>query len=172
MTTNQTIDGVPRAALEILLSGKGGLAQAAAAHELRALLDAPAPEPIPIGEGTGRLLTAYNAGEFSNEGGSETVESLSVEAYDAEQDQFDADSYMHGYCVAIYAQAQPLLLHLTKHHGEAEDEQPAPVAVDVLITGFHTTESGGGKYAINIGFRSMADMQAADAQLRELLKSR
>lgn len=42
MTTNQTIDGVPRAALEILLSGKGGLAQAAAAHELRALLDAPA----------------------------------------------------------------------------------------------------------------------------------
>jgi len=51
-------------------------------------------------------------------------------------------------------------------------EQPTPVAVDVLITGFHTTESGGGKYAINIGFRSMADMQAADAQLRELLKSR
>ena len=42
MTTNQTIDGVPRAALEILLSGRGGLAQAAAAHELRALLDAPA----------------------------------------------------------------------------------------------------------------------------------
>jgi hypothetical protein len=41
MTTNQTIDGVPRAALEIMLSGKGGLAQAAAAHELRALLDAP-----------------------------------------------------------------------------------------------------------------------------------
>ena len=51
-------------------------------------------------------------------------------------------------------------------------EQPAPVAVDVLGTGFYTTESGGGKYAINIGFRSMADMQAADAQLRELLKSR
>ena len=47
-----------------------------------------------------------------------------------------------------------------------------PVAVDVLSTGFYTTESGGGKYAINIGFRSMADMQGADAQLRELLKSR
>jgi hypothetical protein len=51
-------------------------------------------------------------------------------------------------------------------------KQPAQVAVDVLSTGFYTTESGGGKYAINIGFRSMADMQAADAQLRELLKSR
>lgn len=51
-------------------------------------------------------------------------------------------------------------------------EQPAPVAVDALSTGFYVTESGGGKYAINIGFRSMADMQAADAQLRELLKSR
>ena len=51
-------------------------------------------------------------------------------------------------------------------------EQPEPVAVDVLSTGFYTTESGGGKYAINIGFRSMADMQAADAQLRELLKYR
>ena len=42
MTANQTIDGLSRAALEILLSGKGGLAQAAAAHELRAQLDAPA----------------------------------------------------------------------------------------------------------------------------------
>ncbi|MEB0190010.1 hypothetical protein [Pseudomonas sp. CCI1.1] len=52
-------------------------------------------------------------------------------------------------------------------------EHPAPVAVvDALSTGFYTTESGGGKYAINIGFRSMADMQAADAQLTELLKSR
>jgi hypothetical protein len=51
-------------------------------------------------------------------------------------------------------------------------EQPAPVAVDALSTGFYVTETGGGRYAINIGFRSMADMQAADAQLRELLKSR
>ena len=46
-----------------------------------------------------------------------------------------------------------------------------PVA-DALSTGFYVTESGGGKYAINIGFRSMADMQAADQQLRDLLRSR
>lgn len=42
MTTNKTIDGVPRAAIEIMLSGKGGPAQAAAARELRDLLDATA----------------------------------------------------------------------------------------------------------------------------------
>ncbi|MBC3233969.1 hypothetical protein [Pseudomonas lurida] len=52
-----------------------------------------------------------------------------------------------------------------------EQPQGEPVA-DALSTGFYVTETGGGKYAINIGFRSMADMQAADAQLRELLKSR
>lgn len=44
--------------------------------------------------------------------------------------------------------------------------------VDALSTGFYTTETGGGKYAINIGFRSMADMQAADQQLRDLLRDR
>ena len=118
MTTNQTIDGVPRASLELLL-GDTPDNPSAAWKELRALLDAPIPQPIPIGESTGRLLVAYNTGEFSNEGGSETVESLSVEAYDAEQDQFDVDSYTRGYCVAIYEQARPLLLHLTKHRGEA-----------------------------------------------------
>lgn len=47
--SNKTIDGVSRAALEILLSGKGGLAQAAAAHELRAQLDAPTVKPRPFG---------------------------------------------------------------------------------------------------------------------------
>ncbi|MGY2363729.1 hypothetical protein ACW9IO_14350 [Pseudomonas azotoformans] len=60
----------------------------------------------------------------------------------------------------------------TQYEARKLYEHPAPVAVDVLNTGFYTTESGGGKYAISIGFRSMADMQAADAQLRDLLKSR
>ena len=120
MSHNQTIDGVPRELLErLLIAVTQDFATIGEVRELRALLDAPMPQPIPIGESTGRLLVAYNIGEFSNEGGSETVESLSVEAYDAEQDQFDVDSYTRGYCVAIYEQARPLLLHLTKHHGEA-----------------------------------------------------
>lgn len=41
MTTNQMIDGVPRAAIETLLAGRGGSAQADAARTLRALLDEP-----------------------------------------------------------------------------------------------------------------------------------
>lgn len=41
MTTNQTIDGVPRSTIELAIGGEG-LAKAAAIHELRALLDAPA----------------------------------------------------------------------------------------------------------------------------------
>lgn len=53
----------------------------------------------------------------------------------------------------------------------AVQPQGQPVA-DALSTGFYVTESGGGKYAINIGFRSMADMQAADQQLRDLLRAR
>ncbi|MBJ2290713.1 hypothetical protein JFT44_12285 [Pseudomonas sp. MF5691] len=124
MTTNQTIDGVSRAALEILLSGKGGLAQAAAAHELRAMLDANPEENVPCPECGGSLVTwGCN-------------------------------------CTPRWPMYKP-----------AAQPQGEPVA-DAPSTGFYTTETGGGKYAINIGFRSMADMQAADAQLRELLKSR
>ena len=65
-----------------------------------------------------------------------------------------------------------LRAELVESYRVAAQPQGEPVAVDALSTGFYTTESGGGKYAISIGFRSMADMQAADAQLRDLLKSR
>ena len=45
MTPNQTIDGVPRSTIELAIGGEG-LAKAAAIHELRALLDAPAKLPM------------------------------------------------------------------------------------------------------------------------------
>lgn len=70
-------------------------------------------EPSPIGESTARLMHAYSLGEFEDEGGSGTAESLAVESYDAQQvitgDENDCESYMAGYCAALYEQAQPLL---------------------------------------------------------------
>lgn len=44
--------------------------------------------------------------------------------------------------------------------------------VDALSKGFYTTQSGGGNYSINIGFRTMAEMQSADKQMLEVLRSR
>ena len=123
MTTNQTIDGVPRELLERAIAavmqarGKGSPTE----RDLRALLDAP----------------DQCAHEWES----------------------PALSGMPDYC-AKCAVDKP-----------AAQPQGQPVA-DALSTGFYVTESGGGKYAINIGFRSMADMQAADQQLRDLLRAR
>lgn len=78
-------------------------------------------QSTPIGESTARLLHAHTLGEFDDEGGSGTVESLAVESYDAQQeitgDENDPESYMAGYCAALYEQAQPLL-HLLAAHPE------------------------------------------------------
>lgn len=43
---------------------------------------------------------------------------------------------------------------------------------DPLSQGFYTTQSGGGHYSINIGFRTLAEMQAADKQLLDVLRDR
>lgn len=43
---------------------------------------------------------------------------------------------------------------------------------DALSKGFYTTQTGGGKYEINIGYRTIDELHAADEQLRDLLKSR
>lgn len=87
-----------------------------AVRELRAILDQPAQEvkqqveQIPITEDMGRLMEAYRLGEFSDEGGSETVEALSVASFDAVESQgHDVDSYMAGYCAAIYEQVNPFI---------------------------------------------------------------
>src|SRR5690606_11351345 len=128
MTTNQTIDGVPRDLLEriaeVLL--RGGSASTPY-RELRALPDEPAIE---------------------------VLDKCGVQMIDCPECSHQWDHFFE--C------------------GNKYDTQPkgAPVPVDALSTGFYTTDSGGEKYAINIGFRSMADMQTADAQFRELLKSR
>lgn len=57
-----------------------------------------------------RLMEAYRIGEFSAESGSETVEALSVAAFDSVESQgHDADSYMAGYCAALYEQGKPFI---------------------------------------------------------------
>lgn len=43
---------------------------------------------------------------------------------------------------------------------------------DALSKGFYATQTGGGKYEINIGYRTIDELHAADQQLRDLLKSR
>ena len=135
MTTNQTIDGVPRVLLAEALEAFGALGMHGYAERVRGLLDAPACKTC---NGT-RIVS--DGAMYCTSGGI-PFESGPIE------------------CVKDCPDCKP-----------AVQPQGEPVA-DALSTGFYTTETGGGKYAINIGFRSMADMQAADAQLRELLKSR
>lgn len=66
--------------------------------------------PVPITDDMNRLMVAYTKGEFGLEGGSETVEAMSVASFDAVESQgHDADSYMSGYCAAMYEQAKPFV---------------------------------------------------------------
>lgn len=95
------------------------------ATELRALLDKPAAQhqgaPTPITNDMHRLMNAYRLGEFNDEGGSDTVEALSVASFDAvESHSHDTDSCMDVYCAALYEQAKPLiwLALKPKHQGE------------------------------------------------------
>lgn len=93
-------------------------------------------EPTPITDDMDRLMEAYRLGEFSDEGGSDTVEALSVASFDAaESHGHDADSYMAGYCAALYEQAKPFiwLALKPKHQGE-------PVAVVIATGGPHDIE--------------------------------
>lgn len=80
--------------------------------------------PTPIGESTARLMHAYAIGEFDNEGGSETVEALSVQSWDALREDIaedlDFNSYMAGYVTALYEQAHPLLALVS------QQAEPAP----------------------------------------------
>lgn len=85
-----------------------GLMQFVEAHPLPAAQ--PQGELVPITEDMNRLMVAYKNGEFGLEGGSETVEALSVAAFDAvESHGHDADSYMSGFCAAMYEQAKPFV---------------------------------------------------------------
>ena len=130
MTTNQTIDGVPRELLEAFaayVADSPNAIMRARAKELRALLDAPTVEPVPITDDMNRLMVAYKNGEFGLEDGSETVEALSVASFDAvESHGHDADSYMAGYCAAMYEQIKPFLWLAL--HTRATQPQGEPVA--------------------------------------------
>lgn len=89
----------------------------------------PQGEPVPITGDMNRLMVAYKNGEFSLESGSETVEAMSVASFDTvESHGHDADSYMSGYCAAIYEQAKPFVWLAL----QPKAEQPAPVAVASL----------------------------------------
>ncbi|KWV82552.1 hypothetical protein PFLL34_03601 [Pseudomonas fluorescens] len=202
MTTNQTIDGVPRGLLENFASYAEGSASGEVQQwvkKLRALLDAPAnfahnaggeqkgvvlnPEGYKSeGDGGGDFLHWSNdhaevEGAPLRVGAGVTIENVGCASEEGRKPilVFDAAkghlTEVNLVDISLVSKRRAHTLNDLKDIG-VRVEQPAPVAVDVLITGFYTTESGGGKYAINIGFRSMADMQAADAQLRELLKSR
>lgn len=60
-------------------------------------------------------------------------------------------------------------------HADADSDAPAVERQgpdDALSKGFYTTQSGGGNYSINIGFRTLAEMQSADKQMLEVLRNR
>lgn len=83
------------------------------AEELRDALEKPAQhqdEPVPITNDMHRLMEAYRLGEFTAEGGSDTIEALAVASFDTVADQgHDADSYMAGFCASLYWQAAPFI---------------------------------------------------------------
>ncbi|NWC26876.1 hypothetical protein HYE76_10400 [Pseudomonas tolaasii] len=161
MTTNQTIDGVmvSREILRNLLhcGDTDSTITPFVTAQLRALLDAPAPLVVPL-TGPKEWLDSLKPAAQPR---GEPVARVEIGADRDAVMTITDDNWLRSLKARGIHQIVPLYA-----------EQPAPVAVDVLNTGFYTTESGGGKYAISIGFRSMADMQAADAQLRDLLKSR
>ncbi|WP_317847461.1 hypothetical protein [Pseudomonas sp. HTZ2] len=84
-------------------------------------------EPVPITSDMHRLMEAYRLGEFTAEGGSNTIESLAVESFDAVANHgHDADSYMAGFCASLYWQAAPfigLALKPVTHADPAEVER-------------------------------------------------
>ncbi len=97
--------------------------------ELRAVLaqEAGKVEPIPITEGTDRLMEAYRLGEFRLEGGSPTVEAMSCASFDENPNAVrdcDFDSYAIGYQSAMYEEAKSLLGLIAS--------TPAPVSVVVV----------------------------------------
>lgn len=136
MTTNQTIDGVPRELMERILSYQW----------------------FPSGG-----VTTFDHRRLDRERLIAMVEAERCTSCDGSGDLTDFTGEWRGYCVCPDG--------IALKNKPAAQSQGDPVA-DALSTGFYVTESGGGKYAINIGFRSMADMQAADQQLRDLLRSR
>lgn len=102
----------------------------AARIQIALSLQAEPVEPIPIGESTARLMHAYAVGEFDNEGGSETVEAMAVQSYDAKLaegvTEYEDNSYMAGYGAALYEQAHPLLALVRKAEpAPAQDERTA-----------------------------------------------
>ncbi|WP_448675826.1 hypothetical protein MOQ67_05145 [Pseudomonas sp. LY-1] len=166
------------------------MAQDPTTRDLRALLVAK-PETVAGHHPACRAVDDYKPGDCSHSckpASQPQGEPVTIEAVAVTRDNGDGSLRLEWLLEGGIAQMEfagmvlfaiPEANELCDEDGSAEvyltppqAEQPAPVAVDVLNTGFYTTESGGGKYAISIGFRSMADMQAADAQLRDLLKSR
>ncbi len=87
----------------------------------------PQGEPVPITDDMNRLMVAYAQGEFGLEGGSETVEAMSVASFDSVKSHgHDADSYTAGYCAALYEQAKPFVWLALRP--KAEQPQGEPVA--------------------------------------------
>lgn len=72
-----------------------------------------------------RLLTAMANGELQDEGGSDTVEAMSLESFDKVSDEgHDLESYTKGYCDASYAISGAFTAWLSK----AAQGLPEPVA--------------------------------------------
>lgn len=84
----------------------------------------PQGEPAPITCDMSRLMEAHRLGEFDCEGGSNTVEALSVASFGSvESHGHDADSYMAGFCAAMYEQAKPFIQLALKPDTQGEVER-------------------------------------------------
>lgn len=118
--------------------------------------------PEPITEDMNRLMEAYRLGEFKDEGGSATVEALSVASLDAATTGQDEDSYMAGFCAAIYWQAAPFIHLATIPRLDALEPLVAGLRAEVKLLSDNHTE------AINVAMRCQKERDALRAEIERL----
>ncbi|SUD77826.1 hypothetical protein [Pseudomonas putida] len=112
-------------------------------------------DPLPITNDMHRLMEGCRIGEFKDEGGSETVEALAVASLDAKSSMgHDADSYMAGYCAALFEQAEPFIWMSLNSQRLGDPSEVERLRND------HTE-------AVNFGMRYQDQCKALRAQLAE-----
>lgn len=149
MTTDKTIDGVPRELAERFAqyAESGKVAEPGMAEELRGLLDAPACRCKRYGKGNPHWPCPVHASPPAQHQ-VEPTEEMKEAGCQAYMDADGMIGIMHRSSMGHAYRAMRAL------------EQPAPVA-DPLAKGFTTLESDGGKYKIVTSFATRDDAWSA-----------
>ncbi|WGV20471.1 hypothetical protein QIY50_24955 [Pseudomonas putida] len=125
-------------------------------------------EPVAITDDMHRLMEAYRLGEFTAEGGSDTIEALAVASFDTVADRgHDADSYMAGFCASLYWQAAPFIGLAIKPSTHAD-----PGEVERLRAALAENKKAYSELEAQVaeGFKHIDDLRAQLAERNALLE--